>query len=61
MTRINEMRTNPVIGLAVEDPEGTKNSPSMESFFAYLWVPGKHGSRVSVLKLKRIKQPPRCN
>jgi len=37
MTRINEMRTSPVIGLVIEDPVGEKTSPSMASFFAYLF------------------------
>jgi ABC-2 type transport system permease protein len=37
MTRINEMRTNPVINVSVEDPTGVQTGGSMESFFAYLF------------------------
>jgi linearmycin/streptolysin S transport system permease protein len=37
MTRINEMRTNPVIALSIENPTGEKTSPSIEIFFAYLF------------------------
>jgi ABC-2 type transport system permease protein len=37
MTRINEMRTNPVIDVSVEDPTGVQTGGSMESFFAYLF------------------------
>lgn len=37
MTRINEMRTNPVIGLSVEDQAGAETVPTMGSFFAYLF------------------------
>lgn len=37
MTRINEMRTNPVISVSVEDPEGVKSGPTIQTFFAYLF------------------------
>jgi ABC-2 type transport system permease protein len=37
MTRINEMRTNPVIAVSVEDLAGVKMGQTMESFFAYLF------------------------
>lgn len=37
MTRINEMRTSPVITLSIEAVTGEKTSPSIETFFAYLF------------------------
>ena len=37
MTRINEMRTNPVIAVSVEDPAGVETGPTMGTFFAYLF------------------------
>ena len=37
MTRINEMRTNPVIAISVEDPTGEETNPGFGSFFAYLF------------------------
>jgi ABC-2 type transport system permease protein len=37
MTRINEMRTSPVIALSIKDPAGEKTGPSIEMFFAYLF------------------------
>jgi ABC-2 type transport system permease protein len=37
MTRINEMRTNPVIAITIEDPSARQTGPSMGSFFAYLF------------------------
>ena len=37
MTRINAMRTNPVIGLSVEDQAGVETVRTMGSFFAYLF------------------------
>jgi ABC-2 type transport system permease protein len=37
MTRINEMRTNPVIVISVEDPAGAQTGTSMGTFFAYLF------------------------
>jgi ABC-2 type transport system permease protein len=37
MTRINEMRTNPVIDVSIEDPAGMETAPTMGTFFAYLF------------------------
>lgn len=37
MTRINEMRTNPVIDLSIEAQAGADTPASMGSFFAYLF------------------------
>ncbi len=37
MTRINELRTNPVIALTIQTPTGGQSSPSIETFFAYLF------------------------
>ena len=37
MTRINEMRTNPVIAVSVLDPTGEETGPTMQTFFAYLF------------------------
>lgn len=37
MTRINEMRTNPVITVSVENPSTETSGPPMVHFFAYLF------------------------
>jgi ABC-2 type transport system permease protein len=37
MTRINEMRTNPVITVSVEDSAGAVKPPTLGIFFAYLF------------------------
>jgi len=37
MTRINEMRTNPVIEVIVEDASGEASGPGLQTFFAYLF------------------------
>jgi ABC-2 type transport system permease protein len=37
MTRINEMRTNPVIAVTVENQAGEDSAPTMGSFFAYMF------------------------
>ncbi len=37
MTRINEMRTNPVIAVSVDDPTSGVTSPGYGPFFAYLF------------------------
>ena len=37
MTRINEMRTNPVIEVAVQDPAGEQTGGTIQTFFAYLF------------------------
>lgn len=37
MTRINEMRTNPMIALSIEDAAGEESGPTIETFFAYLF------------------------
>jgi ABC-2 type transport system permease protein len=37
MTRINEMRTNPVIAVSVEDQAGVESGATIETFFAYLF------------------------
>jgi ABC-2 type transport system permease protein len=37
MTRINEMRTNPVIAVSVVDPAGVETGYTMQTFFAYLF------------------------
>jgi ABC-2 type transport system permease protein len=37
MTRINEMRTNPVIAVSVDDPSNEESGPPMVRFFAYLF------------------------
>jgi len=37
MTRINEMRTNPVIAVTVEDAAGADSAPTLQDFFAYLF------------------------
>ena len=37
MTRINEMRTNPVIEVSVEDPAGALTGSTMGTFFAYMF------------------------
>jgi ABC-2 type transport system permease protein len=37
MTRINEMRTNPVIAVSVENPAGAETGQGIQTFFAYLF------------------------
>ncbi len=37
MTRINEMRTNPVIAVSVENPTGVDQGQAVHTFFAYLF------------------------
>ena len=37
MTRINEMRSNPVIAVSVEDPSNVESGPPMARFFAYMF------------------------
>jgi len=37
MTRINEMRTNPVIEVSVEDAAGEESGGGIQTFFAYLF------------------------
>ncbi len=37
MTRINEMRTNPVIAVSIVDPAGEETGFTLGSFFAYLF------------------------
>jgi ABC-2 type transport system permease protein len=37
MTRINEMRTDPVIAVSVDDPSNEESGPPMARFFAYLF------------------------
>ncbi len=37
MTRINEMRTNPVIDINVQSPAAVKSSGGLQAFFAYLF------------------------
>jgi ABC-2 type transport system permease protein len=37
MTRINEMRTNPVIAVSVESAQGVEAGPTLQVFFAYLF------------------------
>jgi ABC-2 type transport system permease protein len=37
MTRINEMRTNPVIAVSVENPAGGDTGQAVQTFFAYLF------------------------
>jgi ABC-2 type transport system permease protein len=37
MTRINEMRTNPVIAVSVENPTGIEKGQAVQTFFAYLF------------------------
>lgn len=37
MTRINEMRTNPVIDVVVQDPAGKQTGGTIQTFFAYLF------------------------
>jgi ABC-2 type transport system permease protein len=37
MTRINEMRTNPVIAVTLKDVEGVETGPTIQTFFAYLF------------------------
>ncbi len=37
MTRINEMRTSPVIDVLIQDPAGEQKGGSFQTFFAYLF------------------------
>ncbi|HEX9090642.1 MAG TPA: ABC transporter permease, partial [Anaerolineales bacterium] len=37
MTRINEMRTNPIIAVSVQNPTSEETSPGYGTFFAYLF------------------------
>lgn len=37
MTRINEMRTNPVIDVVIQDPAGEETGGTIQTFFAYLF------------------------
>jgi ABC-2 type transport system permease protein len=37
MTRINEMRNNPVIIVSVENAAGVESGPTLQTFFAYLF------------------------
>ncbi|HSB66835.1 MAG TPA: ABC transporter permease [Anaerolineales bacterium] len=37
MTRINEMRTNPVIDVVIQDPAGEQTGGTIQTFFAYLF------------------------
>ena len=37
MTRINEMRTNPVIAVTIENQAGEDSAPTMGNFFAYMF------------------------
>ncbi|OGN92769.1 MAG: hypothetical protein A2Z71_08575 [Chloroflexi bacterium RBG_13_50_21] len=37
MTRINEMRTNPVIAVSVKDPAGVETGRTVQTFFAYMF------------------------